>query len=194
MRVLGIKSVVARGEKPNAVKITLLSELARSAKSKIKSVWARLSLSQRFCAAASVVVACGMILIGSWVAGRIEAGVVNNAAAAAALYIDNFVHPHVQELASAPDISEEHKKALDVLMSPQAVQRPIVAFNIWKGTTVVYSDRTENVGKTFASTEAIERAGKGQVAAKFDRLRDAHSPAHPSPGLPVLESFLGLRC
>ena len=110
MRVLGRKSVIARGERSNAVKITLLSELARSAKSKIKSVWARLSLSQRFCAAASVVVACGMILIGSWVAGRIEAGVVNNAAAAAALYIDNFVHPHVQELASAPDISEEHRK------------------------------------------------------------------------------------
>jgi signal transduction histidine kinase len=134
-----------------------------------------------------------MVLIGSWVAGRIEAAVVQNSAAAAALYMDNFISPHVQELASASEISEEHKRALDVLLSPQAIPKPIVSFKIWKGNTVVYSDRKEYIGKTFPPSEAFKRAWKGQVAGELDYLSEEHSPGHLSPGLPVLEIYTPVR-
>jgi len=83
------------------IDLALLSDLVRPARTPIASAWARLSLAHKFLAAASVVVTCGMLLVGSWVAGWIEAGVVHNAAATAALYIDNAIKPHVQAPAAA---------------------------------------------------------------------------------------------
>jgi signal transduction histidine kinase len=170
------------------------ARIARAATAKVRSVWARLNLSQKFCAAASVVVVCGMALIGHWVASRIETGVVNNSAAAAALYIDNLVKPHLQELASGSDISDEHKRALDVLMAPEAIMRPIVSFRIWKENTLVYSDRREHIGETFPSTEAVKRAWHGQVTAELKySMSGEHAPLHPSLELPLLEVYYPVR-
>ena len=164
------------------------------ARDMVRAMQAKISLSQKFCAAASVVVVCGMLLIGQWVASQIETGVVNNSAATTALYIDNLVKPLLQELASDSDISDEHKRALDVLMTPEAIMRPIVAFRIWKGNTLVYSDRKDQIGTTFPPTEAVKRAWQGQITGELNYVtRAAHSPVNPSRELPILEVYYPVR-
>jgi signal transduction histidine kinase len=192
VRVANRESLAAPGNNAAATRILSVSDLARSAKSRIASR-APISLSWKFCAAASVAIACGMVLIGGWAKARIEAGIADNFAAAAALYIDSFINPHLQELASTSSLSEEHKRALDALLSSRAMRKPIVAFRIWKGNTVVYSDRREDIGRTLPPTAALARAWNGQIAGQLDRLTDAHSPGTPSSGLPVLELYAPVR-
>ena len=163
--------------------------LARSVISRIRVMWHNTSLSAKFAVTAPVVIAGGMFLIGSWVSNRIEEGVVKNAATAAQSYVDNNIAPHLQELAQAPDISAEHKRALDMLLSPQAASKPILSFRIWKGNAVVYSDRQEIIGKTFKGTPPLRRAWEGAAAGEFDHLSDEHAAGHPQHGSTVLEIY-----
>jgi hypothetical protein len=96
----------------------------------VRAAWQRFSLSLKFSMAASIVVTLGMIVIGSWVSARIEDGVVSNAATAGGSYVENYIAPHLQELASDDDISAEHKRALDRLLAPQTASKPILSFRI----------------------------------------------------------------
>ena len=135
-----------------------------------------------------------MVLIGQWVASRIESGVVNNSAAATALYIDNLIKPHLQELASGFDIPDNNKRALDVLMVPELIMRPIASFRIWKENTLVYSDRKEHIGKTFPPSEAVKRAWQGQVTGELKYVMSGeHGPVNASRELPLLEVYYPVR-
>ena len=159
----------------------------------MRSLWDGLSLSLRYSMAASIVVAIGMSVIGSWVSARIEEGVINNAATAANSYVEKYVAPHLQELALGSGLSAEHRQALDKLLSPQAANKPILSFRIWQGNTVVYSDRKEHIGKTFTEKAALTRAWQGAIVGEFDRLSDEHSAGHPMLGAPVLEIYAPVR-
>lgn len=156
----------------------------------VRLVWRRLTLTLKFAIAASFVVAIGMMVIGNWVSGRIQEGVVNTAAAAEAVYVEKYITPHLQELAHAAAISEENKLALDRLLTPTAVGKPILAFRIWKGGNVlVYSDRKKYLGTAFPETSALARAWKGSIVGEFDHLTEEHSAGHPMLGAPVLEIY-----
>jgi signal transduction histidine kinase len=190
-------SIMSSARKPAVVGrkpiVSMAGDVARAMQAKIQAGWARLSLSQKFCAAASVVVVCGMLLVGQWVASQIETGVVSNSAATTAFYIDNLVKPHLQELTSGFDISDQHKRALDALMAPEAIMRPIVAFRIWKENTLVYSNNKDEIGTTFPPTEAVKRAWQGQITGELSYVTRVHSPVNPSRELPVLEVYYPVR-
>src|SRR5258705_7220231 len=155
--------------------------------------WGRLSLSLRFSITASIVVAIGMAVIGSWVSSRIEDGVIKNASTLADDYVHDFIAPHLQELAVGPDISDEHKQALDQLLSPHATRKPILFFRIWQGNTVVYSNQKEDIGKAFPETEALARAWKGSVVGEFDHTTEEHRSKSIPPNLPILEIYAPVR-
>jgi len=130
-----------------------------------------------------------MVLIAGSMTAQIEAGIIDNSAAVAAHYIDTLVSLHLQELASTSEISEEHKRTIDALLST----KQIVAFRIWKGNTVVYSGRKEDIGKAFQPTQALTRARNGQVAGQLDHLTDGHGLGALPSGLPVLEVYAPVR-
>jgi signal transduction histidine kinase len=166
---------------------------ARSLITTARTAWERLSLSLQFAIAASVVVVVGMTVIGNWVSARIEEGVVNNVAIAEGVYVENHVAPHLQELAHASDLGEEHKLALDRLLTPMAASKPILSFRIWKENIVVHGDRKEQIGQAFAQTPALARAWRGATVVEFDHLSDEHSAGHPMQGTPVLEIYAPVR-
>ena len=58
------------------------------------------SLAWQFAIVSSVVLPGGMVDIDAWAAEKIEPSVTFNTAANTALYIDSFVAPHAQELAT----------------------------------------------------------------------------------------------
>lgn len=173
--------------------LSLSTQFVRSRVATARAVWARLSLLLQFSIAASIVVAIGMIAIGSWVSGRIEEGVVNNVATVEDAYVENHIAPHLQELAQYSDLNDEHKLALDRLLTPMAASKPIVAFRIWKDNIVVYGDRKEQIGKAYGETSALARARRGKTVVEFDQLSEEHSAAHPMQGEPVLEIYAPVR-
>ncbi len=134
-----------------------------------------------------------MAVIGSWVSSRIEDGVIKNASTLADDYVHDFIAPHLQELAVGPDISDEHKQALDQLLSPHATRKPILFFRIWQGNTVVYSNQKEDIGKAFPETEALARAWKGSVVGEFDHTTEEHRSKSIPPNLPILEIYAPVR-
>jgi signal transduction histidine kinase len=154
-----------------------------------RSVWMSLSLSLRFSLAASIVVVVGMLVIGKWVAERIETGVIGNASLITASYVENAIAPHLQELAAGARLSEVNQRALDKLLSFEATSKPILAFRIWQGNTVVYGNRREELGKAFPLTTSMRRALNGEVVGELEYLSDEHSPGHAARGAPVLEIY-----
>jgi len=192
MNIAGRESLVALGNESAATRIVLVSDVSRSAKLKIKSHGVPLNF-QKYWAGAILAFACGMVLIGGWMAAQIEAGVVDNAAAAAAHHIDTLMSRHLQELASGSDISEEHKRALDALLSSDAMRKQIVALRIWKENVVAYNDPKNDIGKTLQPTTALARAQNGEVVGQPGHLTNGHGPGAVSSGLPVLELYAPVR-
>ena len=148
-----------------------------------------LRLPYKFAVGASVLVVCGMAHLGIIVTGHIKDSTVQQSAAAAALYMDSFVERHVQELATKSTLSEENRQALDRLLSPAAMHRPIIAFRIWKGDTIAFSNERELIGKTFAQTASRARAMHGQMAVEFEQPDGDDDEQVRSLKLPVLEVY-----
>ena len=155
--------------------------------------WRALRLSCKLAAGASVLVVAGMAHLGVIVTGHVRENVVQQSAAAAALYMDSFVERHVQELSTKPVLSEENRQALERLLSPASMHRPIIAFRIWKGDTIVFSNERELIGKAFARTASRERAWQGHMAAEFEQPDGDDDEQVRSLELPVLEVYAPVR-
>ena len=163
----------------------------KSATSLVLQRWQGISLARQFAIASSVVVGCCMAIVGTWVSARIETGVVHNTAAPTALFVDSFVEPHVQELATGAVLSPEAQRALDALLAGTAISKNIAMFKVWgRDGTVAYSNRKDLIGKSFPATKAFRSALNGVVAAEFDRL---HDDAERQMGVPMLEVYAPLR-
>ena len=140
-----------------------------------------------------MLVIAGMAHLGVIVTGHIRENVIQQSAAAAAMYLDSFVERHVQELSTKSLLSEENRQALERLLSPASMHRPIIAFRIWKDDTVVFSNERELIGKTFARTASRERAWQGQMAAEFEQPDGDDDEQVRSLELPVLEVYAPVR-
>jgi len=151
--------------------------------------WSRLDLTARLASAASVLVLCGLIFVGLIAASHIENAIVQRSAGATALYMDSFVEQHVQELATSTTLSAENREALEKLLAPAAIGRPIVSFRIWRGDTVVFSNRRELIGRTFSPENARDIAWRGSLVAEFGQLNDDDDTNERALNLPLLEIY-----
>src|SRR5262249_10194505 len=119
--------------------------------------------------------------------------IIQRSAAAAALYIASFVEPHVQQLGTREALSENNRQALERVLSPASMHRPVIAFRIWNGNVAAFSNEREIVGKTFPPTLSRTRALQGQIAVEFDDLDDEDEAQVKSLNVPVLEVYAPLR-
>ena len=77
--------------------------------------WKSWSLAKQFALAGGVVMLLAMLVVGQWVAARIEESVVRNWANATALYMESFISPLSQSLAEDGTLSPLAHQALDGL-------------------------------------------------------------------------------
>jgi signal transduction histidine kinase len=155
--------------------------------------WRSLRLPYKVAAVASALVLACMVHLGVVVAGQVRENLIQRSAAAAALHMDSFVARHVQELATKPGLSEESKEALQKLLSPASMHRPVVAFRVWKGDTITFSNHRELIGKTFERTAARDRAWRGHVASELARPDGDDDEQVRSLNVPVLEIYAPVR-
>lgn len=152
------------------------------------------SLATQFAVAGGIVMLVAMLVVGAWVAARIEETVVRNSAAATAQYLESFISPLSQDLAQSDTLSPGAHLALDEVFSNTALGNRLVSYKIWKdGGLVVDASDHVVMGKRFEVTEGLAKAWAGEVWAKFDALGGDEDAGEAALGLPLLEIYSPIR-
>jgi signal transduction histidine kinase len=160
----------------------------------ITATWATWSLARQFLTCASLVLLPAMLLIGLWVSSSIRDSVTNNAAASAALYMENFVEPLIQDLAAERPISSANSQALGRLLTETSLGQRVLSFKIWtRGDLIVASSRPELVNQKFTPSHGLLAAWRGHASSEFDDLDDAENDFERRTGVPLLEIYIPLR-
>lgn len=156
--------------------------------------WSDLSLAGQFALAGGLVMLLATLVIGFWVARRIEDTVVRNTANATALYMESFIAPLIQDLASTDRLTPENDAALAHLLKDTPLGRRVISFKIWiKGAKVVAASDAAIVGKTFPGSPDIRRAWGGELVSSFDRLDEDENVDEKALGIPLLQIYAPIR-
>jgi len=156
--------------------------------------WIGLSLARQFAIASFLILLIGMACMAAWVSNRIESGVVSNSALSAALFMDSFIAPLLQELSSQNDLSVEKQRELNRLIRQTPLGEQVVSFKIWgRDGVIVHSSSSELIGKQFPVTETQNRAWQGAIQVEYDNLHDEEDANERRLAIPLLEVYSPIR-
>ena len=143
---------------------------------------------------ASVILAFGMALLGAWVGNRMEEGVLQREASETVLAMDGFIKPLVQDLAQGPVLPDTALNALTAMLNGKALGADVAAIKIWlPNGRIAYSNRPDQIGRTYPLFDNLRQAFNGQVVAQFDDLTDNENEYERSLGLELLEIYAPVR-
>ena len=158
------------------------------------NAWSKLSLARQIALAGGVVMLVAAVAGGFFVSNRIEAVVVRNTANATALYMESFIAPLTQDLATQDALSEQSRLEIGRLLAETALGQRVVSFKIWRpGGLLVDASNRDVIGKTFPPTENLQQAWTGEVRADFNDTGDEEDVAERALGLPLLEIYTPIR-
>jgi signal transduction histidine kinase len=156
--------------------------------------WQGLSLVGRFALAGGSVMLASMLLVGGWITARIERAVIDNTAAATALYMESMISPITQELAHGDALSEPARQALQEVLDGTPLGARVASLKIWKaGGLLAYASDPALIGRTFPATEELRAAWGGRVTASMETLQDEEDALEAAMGLPLLEIYSPVR-
>ncbi len=155
--------------------------------------WRARSLVGQFALAGGVVLLLAMLGCGLAVSSFVRTNVLNQRAAATALFIDSVVTPQLQALATQREMAPANRAVLDALMDENQLGRRIPFLEIWlPDGTVVYSNSIELIGQRFELPISAREAFAGRLVATF---ADLHAKEHASRHLvvPLIEIYSPVR-
>jgi signal transduction histidine kinase len=151
-------------------------------------------LKRQFTLVAAAALVVAMMVLGTWVSKKIETGVSEIAGASAALYINTFLTPHLQELADGDTLSEASIQALNEALVQPAVRAHVLKIKIWKQDGhIVYSSDRDLVGKRFPPSPHQLAAWSGAVGTEVDHLYHEENEGERSISIPMLEVYAPVR-
>ena len=116
---------------------------------------------------------------------------MQTAAEEGARFIDVFLGPAAQDLATSRSLSPESKKKLDDLLTGKSGEHMILV-KIWlPDATLVYSTNKETIGGRFPSPH-ITAALEGKATGEFDYLQDPENAAEKHLHTPLVEIYAPL--
>ena len=155
---------------------------------RLQDWWSSCGLVNQIAMVASIVLICGMAVIGSWVSKKIENTITHNTGASIALQMDNFISPLLQELADVDRLSKSNQIGVNKILTSSEMQKKIASTLVWKqGGVIVYSSLKSNIGKVFPISSNLKSALKGSIAVEFVTTVERKS------GLPILEIYSPIR-
>ena len=161
---------------------------------KLRSRLGSLTLLQQFALTGGGVMIVSMLVIGQWVTSAISARVIENTAAATALFMDSFIAPLAQELDTADVLSIGPIRAMEEMLAGSAFGQRVVSIKIWKpGGLVAYADDSELIGRRYPPSQSLTAAFEGRLGAEMNQLDDPESAAMKDTGLPLLEIYSPIR-
>ena len=143
-------------------------------------------LAHRFVLAAAMTIAGSMALLAFAISQRIEASMMQTAAEEGAIFIEAFLGPPAQELATSRTLSPESIKKLDDLLEGKPGER-MRLIKIWlPDATLAYSTNKETIGAKFPSPP-IAAAFEGKVSGEFDYLDEPDNATERHLHVPLVE-------
>lgn len=143
-------------------------------------------LAHQFVAAAGITIAASMAVLSLVVTQRIETSMMQTAAEEGALFIEAFLGPSAQDLATSRSLSPESVKRLDDLLAGKLGER-VRLIKIWlHDATLVYSTNKETIGAQFPSPP-ITAAFEGKVSGEFDYLDEVDNATEKHLHVPLIE-------
>lgn len=153
----------------------------------IYSLYKKLTLFQRFSLISFAIVLTGIIVVGLFVNEKIKLAVINETAADTAFYMESFVAPYLQELATSDQLTPAHIQELDKLFKETKFGRHIVAFKVWDGNgRILFSDKPELIGLSFPSDDEQAIAFTGKITATISTLDEEEQQKEK----PIYENLL----
>ncbi|WP_157813770.1 sensor histidine kinase [Sinorhizobium meliloti] len=109
-----------------------------------------------------------MTVEGLFTAEFISRNTINRKAATTALFMDSFLSPLADQLASADVLPAEKRAELDLLLGREDFRSRFPYLDIWKeGGIIAYSTTPELVGRRFAPPAGLGEALAGEVSARY---------------------------
>jgi signal transduction histidine kinase len=143
------------------------------------------SLAARFIVAGAIVLFTGLGVLGSWVSQRIEQGVLQVAAQSKVIAMESVLEPLVQELATAPRLSDQSLSKIDSLLRYDGVATCCSSMVLWRPDgTIVYAADRSSIGQTERGSAGMQLAAQGDVHVELaDHTGDwgMLSAAGPNP-------------
>ncbi|MGX9857296.1 sensor histidine kinase (plasmid) [Limimaricola variabilis] len=152
------------------------------------------SLSFRFLFAGGAVIFVAAYVVGSWVADRIEQGVVQNSGTSAALYIESLIPNQSWGQGDRETLSREAGLALREVFREGRLSERVVTYNVWSQSgEILESYRPELRGRSYEPSQALEKAWAGEVASQFQALQVSGDQTEVAVSLPLLEVYVPIR-
>ncbi|MBI5825915.1 MAG: hypothetical protein HZB18_17960 [Chloroflexi bacterium] len=160
----------------------------------IKNFASRWTLAQHFRLTGLVITILGTLVIGRWVADQIKTSVINETAAATALYLDSFIAPNLQVLSRSKFLPQEDVELLNKLLTETNLGRNVVTVKVWDAEgLILYSNRSSLVGHAFPGADDLSAAWQGQVMAIISDLQDDENIEERRFYQRLLEIYIPIR-
>ncbi len=137
---------------------------------RIKGALRRLNLAQRFMLATLLIMLAGLFGISTWVGQQIEAGVIRQNGTAAALSVDSYVTPLLQDYGQKGQLDQQHMQELSTLLGNTPLGKLIDAFTVRDMSgRMLYSSDASLLALPAPTSAELAAAARGEVISEIDR-------------------------
>jgi signal transduction histidine kinase len=153
-----------------------------------------LSLARRYLLLSFVFVVIGGGVVALALGQLIETSAINRTTAVTALYVESFVAPELQTLATGPDLSQADIASLQHLLTDTPLGDAVVSFRVWSTDgRVLYSPLPELIGQHFDMSGERGAAATGAVIGDISDLSDPENVYERQRWSHLIELYLPVR-
>ncbi len=158
----------------------------------VKSWYSSLNLIRQFMLMAIVLVLMALGVLGYFVTTKIEESIKNDVKIRAAVYMENFLLPHLQELSTQDALSAMSIKSLDDAFLHDSKVLFVEEARVWnlQGKVLYSTDKTV-IGQTFPISPDLANAAAGIIDIGFeDDPHDATAPRSVENAIQLFEIYV----
>jgi len=153
-----------------------------------------LSLARRYLLVSLVFVVIGGGIVAFTLGQLIESSAINRTTSVTALYVESFVAPELQSLASSTELTQAEIGALQRLLTDSPLRDAVVSFRIWSTDgRVLYSPFADLIGQRFDMSGERGAAARGDVIGDISDLSDPENVYERARWSRLIELYLPVR-
>jgi signal transduction histidine kinase len=170
------------------------ASLGRSTEGQPTTRVGEMSLARRFLLANLLVVVVATLAVGAWVGSQLEKGVLDRTASVTALYIESFVAPQIDGIATTGGLPAANVDALDRLLTDTQLGERIVSFRVWTPDGVIaYSPNRGLIGRQFEPEGGLAQAFAGAISTDISDLSGPENAYEREHWSRLVETYVPVR-
>ncbi len=155
---------------------------------------AGLPLARRYLLLSFVFVVVGGGIVAYSLGQLIETSAINRTTSVTALYVESFVEPELQSLATSPTLTQPEIDSLQRLLNDSPVSQKVVSFRIWSTDgRILYSPVPDLIGRQFDMSGERGLAARGAVIGHISDLTDPENVYERQHWSHLIEIYLPVR-